>query len=370
MSLENIPDPNHTEELSGSAQFPVNGWWRIIYGLFVIVLPAFSFWAIQGLKPEWQSGDLQDYLALLLSAEASLIFLFLLAYSILCYSLLLIAPNRFAEFFLIRFGIYGGVLLALQYSIVLFLHLFDNKYIYAIFLLWLFPLYFPRFYRWALEKWVKRYVRAWMLLVVAILYGILTFVYNDALLPILLAFIGMVASAPFWSFLIAGQAALWLFKNYETKFTLPRGLGFTAWLAAYAAAWRYDILKMYELYAQLPTAPPNCYIATAAANGHPKLVHSWTVQVQFANGKSMRANKQLQTLKCAELALMAVAPRLHKFVRKIYDVVGKSLAHKIQNPFLADVAYLLLKPFEWLARVLLRMTIPNIDSISKEIYGN
>ena len=82
----------------------------------------------------------------------------------------------------------------------------------------------------------------------------------------------------------------------------------------------------------------------------------------------MRINKQLQLLKCAELALLAIQPRLHKRLRKIYDLAGKLLASKIQNPFMADMAYLLLKPFEWLAEALLKIGIPEIDFISEMLY--
>jgi len=367
MALETVPDENLIEESSGFPRFPVNEWWRVLYGLFVIALPAFSFWAIQVLKPEWQSGELDAYLALFLQSEASIFFLLLLTYSIACYILLLINPDGYSSLFVVRFGVYTGVLLALQYSVILFLYLIDNKYSFAIVLLWLFPIYFPKSYRWAVSKWDTRRVLSSLGILVLIAVLIAVAYYREPFLPLFLAFVALIIAAPFWSFLIASQAAIWLFKNYETMVTLPRGLGVTAWLAAYAVAWRYDILKMYELYAKLPTAPPNCYIATAAAHGHPKLVRSWAVQL--ANGKSMRANNQLQILKCAELALMAIAPRLHKLLRTIYDVIGKSLAQKIQNPFLADVAYLMLKPFEWIAKFCLRLIIGDVKSISIGLYS-
>jgi hypothetical protein len=124
---------------------------------------------------------------------------------------------------------------------------------------------------------------------------------------------------------------------------------------------------MYELYAALPKQPPpDCYIATAAARGHRQVVQSWTVQ--RTDGTSLRVNAQLQQLKCAELALMAIHPRLHQVLRRIYDGLGKPLARRLQNPFLADMAYLLLKPWECLARFLLKRVIPEIDSISKKMY--
>ena len=124
---------------------------------------------------------------------------------------------------------------------------------------------------------------------------------------------------------------------------------------------------MYELYAELPPVPPNCYIATAVAQGHPKFVGSRTVQL--ADGQSMQVNRQLQIFKCAELALMAVTPQLHKVMRKMYDLIGKPLASKIQHPILADAAYLLLKPFEWMAKFVLRLIIGNAQFDSISIYS-
>jgi hypothetical protein len=322
------------------------------------------------LKPEWQSGKFSDYLALLLTPEASLVFLFLLAYSIICYLLLLIAPARFSHLFFIRFGIYTGVLLAFQYSILagLFLVKDSSVNLFVLSLLWIFPVVYWIVYRWAVGRWTARKVNKFLFMLVLaalLLIVILTLVERSALLGVLMV---VTITAPFWSFLIALRAALWLFKNYETRLTLPRGLGLTAWLAAYAAAWRFDILKMYELYAALPKEPPNCYIATAAARGHPRFVQSWTVQ--RADGKSMQVNRQLQWLKCAELALMAVQPRLHSLLRRVYDVIGKRLARSIQIPLLADTAYLLLKPWEWFAGLVLKTIVPEIDSISKKMYIN
>jgi hypothetical protein len=65
---------------------------------------------------------------------------------------------------------------------------------------------------------------------------------------------------------------------------------------------------------------------------------------------------------------MAVNPHLHKWLREIYNMLGIPLARKIQNPFVADLAYLLLKPWERMAGFLLKHIVPEIDSISKDMY--
>jgi len=367
MSLEPVPEQIDPKESSAVLPFPTAPWARILYGLFVTVLPVFSFWATDLLKPEWQNGELSSYIILLLFPQASILFFPLLAYSIICYLFLLYMPDRFSQSFIVRAGIDTGILLALHYSIAVLLYSFysTDSYIYLLIPVWIFPFVYSRLHRLAVSKWTIVKVNKALFILIPSALLIVTLLTRGGV-PFF-AMIVLIMAAPFWSFLLALRAARWLYKNYETKFTLPRGLGLTAWLAAYVAAWRFDILKMYELYSALPPQPPpDCYIATAAARGHPHFVHSKTVQ--RADGKLMQVNAQLQLLKCMELALMAINPHMHKRLRKVYDKLGKPLAHKIQNPFMADIAYLLLSPFEWLARLILKAIIPNIDSISRKIY--
>jgi hypothetical protein len=365
MSREPDTDQIEGNEPSAALPFPNLWWGRILYGLFITLLPAFSFWATDLLRPEWQNGELSSYLILLLFPEASLWFFPLLAYSIVCYLLLILRPARFSQSFAVRAGIYTGVLLALHYSIVVLIYSLASD-IYAIVLIWIFPVVFSLAYRWAISKWTA--VRVNKILLILISSGLLVGAVITRGSILALVFIAMIMAAPFWSFLLAWRAGIWLYKDYESRFTLPHGLGLGAWLATYVGAWRFDILKMYELYAALPpTPPPDCYIATAAAHGHPYFVRAWTVQ--RTDGKIVQVNKQLQLLKYAELALMAIHPRFHTPLRKFYDIVGKWLAPKIQNRFLADIAYLLLKPGEWLTGLLLKVIVPEIDSFVDKMYS-
>ncbi|RPJ25342.1 MAG: hypothetical protein EHM33_14810, partial [Chloroflexi bacterium] len=104
MELEAVSSETDGKEPSISLPFPSAWWGRVLYGLFVTALPVFSFWATELLKPEWQNGELRSYIILLLFPEASLLFFPLLAYSIICYLLLLLAPTRFARSFVLRCG--------------------------------------------------------------------------------------------------------------------------------------------------------------------------------------------------------------------------------------------------------------------------
>lgn len=371
MSNEVSIEQTAGEKISVSTPVPESRWGKLLYGLFIVIMPVLAFLATDLFKPEWQTGEFSDYLILLLFPKASLLFFLLLAYSIICYCLLLINLTRYSEMFFIRLGIYTGVLLALQYSILSGLFfLSDSGNIsssLSLIGLWLLPVFLPKLYLFTVKKWGQKAVRTilWGFAIVAFLVSALAM--RSPLLPLALVLAGMTVAAPFWCFLILLRAAIWLYKKYEFKLTFPRGLGLVTWIAGYVAAWRFDILKMYELYAALPPQPPpDCYIATAAAQGHPRIVGSW--QIQRASGKAVQVNKQLQIFKCAELALMAVQPRLHRMLRTIYDVLGKSMAKRIRDPFAADVAYLLLKPWEWLARLLLKMMVPEVDSIAKNMY--
>jgi len=364
MSLTPVPDENVTKAIPLTLPFPNAVWLRVLYGLFVGLMPVFSFWATDLLKPEWQNGDIGSYIILLLFPQASVWFFPLLAYSIICYLVLLSAPTRFPQSFIARFGIYTGVLLALHYSIVVLIYALDS-YVYLLILVWIFPVVSVPLYRWAVSKWTadKVNIVLFLLTIGILLIGILI---SRSSLPIL-GLVILTMAAPFWSFLLALRASLWLYKNYETTLTLARGFGLTAWFAVYAAAWRFDILKMYELYAALPPQPPpDCYIATAAARGHSQFVGARTVH--RADGKSVQVNRQLQVLKCAELALLAIDPYWHKQLRKVYDRLGKPLARGIQNPYLADLAYLLLKPCEWLTGLLLNIVVPEHRLISKKFF--
>jgi hypothetical protein len=149
-------------------------------------------------------------------------------------------------------AIYTGVCwFSLQ--IVVMIYSLDS-FVYVIFLIWIFPFVFSVIYRWAVSKWTVSKVNKilFILIPVALLIG--TWISRGSV-PFLVL-VALTMAAPFWSFLLSLRAAIWLFKNYETKLTPPRGLGLTAWIAAYIAALRFDFLKMYELYAALPPTPP------------------------------------------------------------------------------------------------------------------
>lgn len=342
-------------------------WKHFIFGLFVIAAPIFDFIFIDVIEPDWQTGNFSDYIHLFLSPEASVLFFPLLVYSIISYLLLLSDNNRYGKSFLVRFGIYTGVWLALQYSI---LTLFSSSESPLTFLLVLFafsvPVIFTRIYLWMVLRWGLPLAGKVSLVFGGIVFLAGSIVWENPLAPLFFLVVLSGIAAPFWSFLIALQAARWLWKYYEANSSLVRGVGFVAWLSACGFALRYNILKMFELYNALPVNPPDCYIATAAANGHSQLVGSQVVTL--VNGKTMRVNRQLQRLKAVEIAWMGASASSHGMMRRVYDVVGKRLAKHIQNPILADAAFFFLLPIEWISFFVLQWIVPEIQILSERLY--
>jgi hypothetical protein len=144
------------------------------------------------------------------------------------------------------------------------------------------------------------------------------------------------------------------------------GRALAIWGVVYLTAWYYAYTKALELQAAGYRGPASCYIATAASYGHAGLVGPHSVII--ANGKQIRITQQLLTLKCGELAIQTAWPHFHVFLRQIYNTFGPPLARRLVNPFLADIAYLTLKPFEWMTSLILKSLVPEIDEYARRLY--
>lgn len=350
--------------------------WRFFYAVVVTVLALLCFTAVNILKPEYQTGKFEDYVNLFLSIDVSWVFLPFIAYSSACLLLLFLSPRQYAKSFWVRLGIYTGVVLAFQYMVLTFLALLETFYI--VLAVWAVSVVIVPFYRF-ITKLIG--IKLFFLVFVVLPFLAYCFIFllanifpemhlpligAEFTFPIFILAAFLLACAPFWSFLIMAQTGYRLIKNYETGLTLPGGVGVLTWLVGFAGVWRFAVLKTMEMYAALPPQPPDCYIATAAAKGHPRIVRSHPLHL--VDGTVMQVNSQLQRLKCVELALLSISPNLHKFIRRIYDVLGRKLAARIKNPILADVAFLILAPVEWISFFVLKLIIPNIQAISEKMY--
>ena len=129
----------------------------------------------------------------------------------------------------------------------------------------------------------------------------------------------------------------------------PFGLGWGGALAATIAVKCYEAIKLWE---SLPDQEPSrCFVVSAAAKGHPRLVGS---TVDPAAGRPV--NVQLLTLQAFEARLARDHARLHRAIRGVYNVVGPAVAGRIRSRPAADVVYVILKPAELLGACYLRCT--------------
>ncbi len=336
---------------------------RFLYAFVAIVMPIISFAITYDdiLNPDWQDGQLTSYVGILLGGTVSRYFFPFLIYAMIAFGLLLLSPKRFSRSFFIRLGIYTGIVLALQYVILLGLFTVGIATIASVIGGTL--LYFgTRFLHRKIGAKKTALIYVTILLGIYVVWGIATD-FRDALSVLSLVVIFFFATAPFAVLVIGVITSRELIREYPVSQKEYLGLG--VWFIGYIVVWRLAILKMMEVYSALPTQPP-CYIATAAAKGHPQFVRSTPLRAQ--DGQIVRVNAQLRYLKFAEIALMVITPRIHKLLRKIYDIAGKALARGVVHPLSADMAYLALKPFEWSARSLMKILFPDFNEIAKKIY--
>lgn len=135
----------------------------------------------------------------------------------------------------------------------------------------------------------------------------------------------------------------------KLKFWLSQLWGLPFWIGA--------LFNARRIYANLPDEPPQgCFVVTAAARGHAQLVGPFVPHAR--HGRVRPVNHQLLTFWAFEQRWQATAPRTHRAFRRLYNTVGPRLARRLTNPWLADAAYLALKPAEWLVARLLREAPP------------
>ena len=343
---------------------------RLLYAYCMIAAPlfAFIFSYDSTIGPEWQNGKFQAYPEILLSGEVNFYFYPFVLFSVICLILLLLVPERFAFKSIVRFGIYSGAILVGHYIFLLII----SGYIFIVLISGI-PAIIVGY---ALVKWAEHLIYEWgsmrfwlrlggLLGTSVLILGSLSFFFNLGFVYSKMAsvlfglwMIGLVLIVP-----LTGRLCYRLWKQHEAPelWTAYSKLGLGIWLTAYFVQWSSAFFRAGQIYNNLPTEQPDCYIATAAAKGHPRLVGSTQVG-------PIRLNRQLQTLKAAEILLVATHPNFHLWLRRWYDIYGRYLATKITHPLLADFAYLTLKPFEWMGCLALFLLIPDAGQHINSFY--
>ncbi|MEM9884959.1 MAG: DUF6688 family protein [Bacteroidota bacterium] len=94
--------------------------------------------------------------------------------------------------------------------------------------------------------------------------------------------------------------------------------------------------------------PDGHYLCTVAASGHNQLVKPF--REGYRRGKTIKVNRQLLIANAFEELLEDHIPSIHRPIRKIYNVAGlktKMALDCLENKWLADTMYILMKPLEY-----------------------
>ena len=357
------------------------------YWIGGVVLPTVcQLFCLSGTEsgPSYQSGNMSDYAQLMLTNVRMLPLLPLTTLAAICLGLLLVDWSRFRDHAVIRFGVATGVILSGHFTIVLCTAMQWSAGIIGLLLVSLLVSGFVWGGWIAITLLIVDNRRIFqrrggnvsapspfaVVFAVMLILVVATLAATDLiallLLPLVFAFFGSPVIA-----LMAYAGVLWrLLRHREGafQFRLTHMFGALAWFAGYMGAVRTSYLLAMQRYALLPPEPPpdDCYVCTAAARGHARLVGSW--EVAGESGALQRVNRQMQTLKAGELILRAVAPHLHRGLRRVYDWLGPRLAARLTHRLAADAAYFSLKPCEWATRVMLRVVLGKDKAIVASLY--
>jgi hypothetical protein len=341
-----------------------------------VVVPAICFTVAcfgSPLSPEWQNGEPWNLVRLQLEGKVAWPFFPLLLYSMVSMLLVVVRPARFAHLAAVRVGMYGGVVLAAQYVLIMYVALGLDAG--GFLLMYLAAGAIPIGVVLSLRAIVRNFRNRLMWAILApcgVIALVLLRTFRHRTGAIAEVSYLALGAGPLWALLAYSWISLTISRRTQDRApttSLPRGvLTPLAWLGAYGVAWRFAVLRAVIAYSSLPTQSPNrCYVCTAAGRGHARLVGARTIRLR--DGTTLRINDQLCRLKVAELALAAVMPQIHRICRRVYDRIGPMLASHLKCPIAADVAYLSLKPAEWLSMCILRAIIKNPDRLARFVYS-
>lgn len=349
-------------------------WRKLVDTLAGAILPVVCFVLGGELRPDWQDGHPSTYVLLLLGEPGTFAFLPLLIPAALAFICAVWWP-RSTRFTTTRFFVATGLLLSLPYGLAIAVHWFGDPLGWTLgALLGLpagaivigLPLWAFRFMKFGWKRAHISGVLAAIVVVIGLLplciVASLAWVHGEPVRArhlyqgtIAIWLLVVLSSAPFWAFAVYLRRILeW--QPTPSHDVNPRGrvaawvMG-GSWLAAWLLTWRVAAARVLASYADLPTRPPTCFLATVAAKGHAGFVGSATAS---ASGSTFPVTSQLRRFKAFEVLLIAFLPWIHRPLRRFYNVVGPELAARVCRPWMADATWLLLKPLEMLAVMWIR----------------
>ena len=319
------------------------------------------------LHEPWQSGRPQDYVAMLLKWPGYLPFLPLVLFSQICFAVW-IAQESLGARIVVRWGIYSGFLLSTQFLVFT---LMTSALVSLVGALLVFPglmgaiavaLYLPRYIKQFSIKHLLILTAAFAILIATMR---VTGGPGDPKhwLPALGATIIMVwqtivMATPTLCTIVFARASIQVADHARSSIPKTRwSLTLMTWLATWAVSWKLAVNTMLEEYAKLPASNPNCYVSSAAANGH-----RWLVRTN----ENSPVNRQMRRLKFLELVFKAALPRCHQFVRMEYDRLGPLLARACgRNVWIADMTYVWLKPLELVSELVRWTTGVRVSDVDR-----
>lgn len=321
----------------------------------VVLLPLACFATAEAFQPSTK----MDWAGLIwLGWKATWIFYPFFLFGIVSSTCLLLNPTRFVDRYWVRLGTYSGIALSLYFTIVVFVGIAFPILIspFGLALPFVFVLPILGFYELEHSPWFRRPLlfttpTLGLALLCVLVWGS-SFYKNWPSGNSVLIYAGIpvgdtLICSPFWYFLLF----IYLLKRanglseIEVNSNWQNGIRIV-WFTSFLSACTYSILKGRQIYDSLPEG--GCFVATAAAKGHPRFVGSHIART--GSGEAVPITQQLIALKTFENLLQARRPRAHRALRFAYNRIGPPLAACIVHPILADIAYLLLKPAEWFAR--------------------
>lgn len=339
---------------------------RTCYLLAGVVWPLFCFglsFSRPVMGPDWQSGRLYDYIKLLLGGPPTWVFYPWLLFAMTSLALIVLRPARFGGSRWLRFGVYSGILLAIQYHVIEAVTVGDS--LLGTVLMITIPLAVTAgvvagvagFCRIRKQRFrpKTRAIVGW----IAFCLGLPILVFSPGIVVLMI-------TAPCWTLAAYVLLTIRLLRSSEKGARRTPWWAWPIWLGGWGASWGGAIHLMLIEYSKLPLTKPDCYVSTVAARGHPWIVGSEEARVSHT--VTIRVNDQMRRLKAAELVLSVILPHCHRFCRRVYNFLGPKLARRLNHPLLADVAYLTLKPLEWMCMGMLRLVAPGANALTKSLY--
>ena len=344
------------------ASFPAA--WRGYALVTGVILPACCFLVCLNNPPVldmYQSGELEIYTALLVMWPSCAPMLPLVAFSMASFLAWLFRPDL-SRFFVVRLGLYSGLLLTIQYLVIVVLMTGPFSFIVALFagpilfgLVYVLAYFAMRLKRFSIAHLMMLTTIVALIFLISRILGVRETLQAGGLLffatciadPVLSVFPYAVASRRVWqsdqSTSLPAWCCIWIL-----------------WGVYWWASWRASIVIMMDEYAQL-SPNPNCYLCGVAAQGH-----RWLTGAERTRDGRHVVSPQLRQLKFLEFAWRAAFPQFHRRLRWGYDIVGPPVAKQLQGfPMLATLGHLCLLPLQGAAFLTAKcLAIPR-DSVDR-----